>query len=242
MQDNYVGDVGDYGKYGLLRNVTAAGLRLAVNWYRVVPARPGKQGDGKFTTYLHDPGTYRQYDPQLFDCLSFLVKTSRTIEAVEKSDILNAHFFTKPLTVAGREQWHKAALETTNEADIVFLDPDNGLETVKMNQDGSAKEKHVTWQEIKDYYNRGQSVILYHHRPQANSKEVCVQKMLEFQSNHLKADGVLALEYFRFTNRYYFLFAHQAHMPTLESVYHSVAKNWAGLCNPVGICRLPSDR
>ena len=38
MQDNYVGDIGDYGKYGLLRNVTAAGLRLAVNWYRVVQA------------------------------------------------------------------------------------------------------------------------------------------------------------------------------------------------------------
>ena len=36
MQDNYVGDIGDYGKYGLLRNVTAAGLQLAVNWYRVV--------------------------------------------------------------------------------------------------------------------------------------------------------------------------------------------------------------
>ena len=49
MQDNYVGDIGDYGKYGLLRNVTAAGLRLAVNWYRVIPTRPGKQEDGKYT-------------------------------------------------------------------------------------------------------------------------------------------------------------------------------------------------
>ena len=29
MQDNYVGDIGDYGKFGLLRNVTAAGLQLA---------------------------------------------------------------------------------------------------------------------------------------------------------------------------------------------------------------------
>ena len=125
--------------------------------------------------------------------------------------------------------------------DIVFLDPDNGLETVKMHQDVSAKEKHVTWQEIKDYYNRGQSVILYHHRPQSDSKEVCVQKMLEFQKNHLQADGVLGLEYYRFTNRYYFLFAHQAHLSILDAVYHSVAKNWEGLCAPVGICRSPSD-
>ena len=64
---------------------------------------------------------------------------------------------------------------------------------------------------------------LYHHRPQSDSKEVCVQKMLEFQNNHLQADGVLSLEYYRFTNRYYFLFAHQAHMSILEAVYHSVA-------------------
>ena len=48
MQDNYVGDIGDYGKYGLLRHVTAASLRLAVNWYRMVPTRPGKQEDGKY--------------------------------------------------------------------------------------------------------------------------------------------------------------------------------------------------
>ena len=131
---------------------------------------------------------------------------------MEKSNILNARFFTEPLTADGRKQWHKAALEATNGMDIVFLDPDNGLETVKMHQNGSTKEKHVTWQEINDYYNRGQSVILYHHRPQPDSKEVCVQKMFEFQKNHLQADGVLGLEYYRFTNRYYFLFAHQAHV------------------------------
>ena len=111
MQDHYVGDIGDYGKYGLLRCVADAGLRLAVNWYRVIPTRPGKQEDGKFTTYLHNPDVYRQYDPKLFDCLSYLVKDSRSIEAVEKSGILNAHFFTQPLTVSGREQWHKAAMK-----------------------------------------------------------------------------------------------------------------------------------
>ena len=241
MQDHYVGDIGNYGKYGLLRCVADAGLRLAVNWYRVIPTRPGKQEDGEFTTYLHNPDVYRQYDPKLFDCLSYLVKDSRSIEAVEKSGILNAHFFTQPLTVSGREQWHKAAMKATNGADIVFLDPDNGLETAKMHQNGSAKEKHVTWQELKDYYNRGQSVILYHHRPRPESKEVCVQRILDFQRNHLHADGVLVLGYFSFTNRYYFLFTHQTHMPTLEAVYHSVVKNWAGLCTPAGIWHVPSD-
>lgn len=52
MQDNYVGDIGDYGKYGLLRNVTAAGLRLAVNWYRVIPTRPGRKTENLRTIYI----------------------------------------------------------------------------------------------------------------------------------------------------------------------------------------------
>lgn len=73
MQDNYVGDIGDYGKYGLLRHVTAAGLRLAVNWYRVAPTRPGKQEDGKYISYSLQAEKYRHYDPELFDCLAGIV-------------------------------------------------------------------------------------------------------------------------------------------------------------------------
>ena len=43
MQDNYIGDVGDYGKYGLLREVRAESMSLSVNWYQVIPTKIGKQ-------------------------------------------------------------------------------------------------------------------------------------------------------------------------------------------------------
>lgn len=216
MQDNYVGDIGDYGKYGLLRNVTAAGLRLAVNWYRVIPTRPGKQGDGKYTSYLDNPEIYRHYDPELFDCLADIVhRQKRSIEEIEASGVLTAAFFSDALVPANRSHWHQAALVTTIGTDIVFLDPDNGLETAKMHERRSAKEKHTTWQEVKDYYNRGQSVILYQHRPQMTKKEVCIQGVLDFQNAFLHADHTLLLEYPRYTNRYYFIFAHQTHFPVL---------------------------
>ena len=32
MQDNYVGDIGDYGKYGIFRNVNVSGFLLAINY------------------------------------------------------------------------------------------------------------------------------------------------------------------------------------------------------------------
>lgn len=242
MQDNYVGDIGDYGKYGLLRHVTAAGLRLAVNWYRVVPTRPGKQEDGKYTAYLDQPEKYRHYDPELFDCLAGIVHGGeRSIEEVEASGVLSARFFSDTLIPADRLAWHQAALLGTVGAEVVFLDPDNGLESAKMHQTGSAQEKHTTWQEVKDYYDRGQSVILYQHRPQMTKKEACIQGVMDFQDSFLHADHTLLLEYPRYTNRYYFFFVHQNHLPVLETVYHSVAKDWAGLCIPIEICRLTGD-
>ena len=33
MKNQYFGDVGDYGKYGLLRFIAKRGVTIAVNWY-----------------------------------------------------------------------------------------------------------------------------------------------------------------------------------------------------------------
>lgn len=234
MQDHYVGDIGNYGKYGLLRCVADAGLRLAVNWYRVIPTRPGKQEDGKYTSYLDKPEIYRHYDPELFDCLADIVhRQKRSIEEIEASGVLTAAFFSDALVPANRSHWHQAALASTIGTDIVFLDPDNGLETARMHERRSAKEKHVIWQEVKDYYDRGQSVILYQHRPQITKKTACIQSVRGFQNSFLHADRTLLLEYPRYTNRYYFIFAHHTHLPALEGVYRTVAQTWKGLCNPV---------
>lgn len=249
VQNQYVGDIGDYGKYGLLRAVAASGFRLAVNWYHVVPSDASektagskatirrKQDDGKYISYLDEPEKYRQYDPELFDCLSGIVKENRSIDALEKSDILEALFFHDELTNADRMAWHHKALVDTADADVVFLDPDNGLETAKMRARGRKTEKHVTWQEARDYYDRGQNVILYQHRPQMMKKERCIQNILDFQQSFLKADQTLLLEFPRYTNRYFFLFCHQAQHTALETIYRSVAQTWNGFCSFIEICR-----
>ena len=104
-----------------------------------------------------------------------------------------------------------------------------------MRQRGHIKDKHAKWQEVKDYYDRGQSVILYQHRPQMTKKETCIQGVLDFQNSFLKADSTLLLEYPRYTNRYYFIFAHDVHRAILEALYHSVTQSWNGLCSPVAL-------
>ena len=103
MQDAYVGDIGDYGKYGLLREICKEKMSLSVNWYRVFPKKQGRQDDGKYINYLHQPQVYRRYDSTLFDSLKKIVidERNRTIERVENESLFIAHFFLKRCRLTG---------------------------------------------------------------------------------------------------------------------------------------------
>ena len=227
MQDNYIGDIGDYGKYGLLREICAEAMSLSVNWYRVIPAKLGKQDDGKYISYLSMPQMYRAYDPVLFDSLHNIVmqEQDRRIERIEQERLFPAVYFSKALC-ADRNAWHSQALEQTQNTSVVFLDPDNGLETVKMYQHGGATEKHVRWAELKDYYARGQNVILYQHRPQMTTKEKCIEGVMQFQRDYLLADHVKLLEFPKYTNRFYFMFLHQNSKTAFDRVCCSMVQKW----------------
>lgn len=63
MQDRYTGNIGDYGKLGLLCCLAAAGLRVGVNWYRTPDADHNE--NGQFTHYAHDNSS-RDCAPQLW--------------------------------------------------------------------------------------------------------------------------------------------------------------------------------
>ena len=48
MKNQYVGDIGDYGKYSLLRAFLNAGIKVGINWY--LTDNDGST-DGKFKRY-----------------------------------------------------------------------------------------------------------------------------------------------------------------------------------------------
>ena len=62
MQDRYAGDIGDFGKYGLLRALCGEALRLGVLWYAFEGDRKRAPNDGKRIDYLDPP------DEQLREC------------------------------------------------------------------------------------------------------------------------------------------------------------------------------
>lgn len=228
MQDAYVGDIGDYGKYGLLRNISNTSLCLAINWYRVK--------SGKAFEYLNHPEKYRKYDSELFDKLVRIVMTEQQckVEEVETIDIGVTCFFSEEIPER-REMWHNQGLSKTQKADIVFLDPNTGLATRKMMEDGSYTKEHVLWNELKDYYDRNQSVILYQHRPRGKKREAVIEEITEFNRSYLTADFLFGLEFPKVTNRYYFFFCHNEHANELKRVIDYMDINWQDMCKRIEI-------
>lgn len=169
MQDRYAGDIGDYGKIGLLKCLQHHGFTIGVNWYRVPILDVEKNADGSFKQedgrYLIPDGI-AGCDPSLANVLTKIAKQKkRSVLEIEKADLLtDAVFYNKYLTVEGRDKWHKQALKALKDVDLVFLDPDNGLLVKSVGKQSARSVKYTFYEEVKDYLDSGKSVLIYNHR------------------------------------------------------------------------------
>ena len=219
MQNKYAGDIGDYGKLGLLRKLHATGLSIGVNWYLTPDER---KGDGRFTAYQK----YRGCDELLFNELKKIVDGQRReMAALENDAILPAVFFSQSLDYGGRAkaertdfrvQWHKEALRQLSGADIAFVDPDNGLMTPSA--EGTRRDnKYVTVRELADYYRQGTTVMYYQHK--ARRRDDFYRK----QHEELVSGGLfpgatgLGLKFSPISQRYYFFLVRPEHCTAIRA-------------------------
>lgn len=221
MQDNYAGDIGDYGKFGLLHAVSRA-FSLGINWYRTeYPGGP----DGKLTRYLDMPVQFRHYNPELFDSLRHIVKESgkRNIRSIEQSGIVNAGYYS--VKISARGKWHAEALQALASPSVIFLDPDNGLE-VKSTM-GRNMDKYVLKSELHDYYSvKKKNVILYQHAARENESKV-IGRMRNI-ADEIGCKNMLILRYGAYQVRYYIVFSQAEDAKRLEAVCIETIKNWQG--------------
>lgn len=168
MKHQYFGDVGDYGKYGLLRFIAKRGVTIAVNWY-LTP--DDQSNDGNIRGYLAND-SYRIFDPELFDVLREMsVYKEKSVSRFSKRDIIpravyfdyivQPLFTDSTLSVAekrlARERWHRQALAGCFGKELVFMDPDNGLRAGSPTARKDAP-KFAYASEVYSYYNRGTGV------------------------------------------------------------------------------------
>src|SRR5712671_1580419 len=131
------------------------------------------------TSAIFSPGSAQagiaRCDRSLYDCLGSLVRDGgRSVQAVQDSNALpkTARYFAIPLSFAGtkcpirpgiRAVWLRGAMHATKGTDIVFLDPDNGLEVKSTTALSIKGPKYVFLDDISPYLQRRQSLVVYQH-------------------------------------------------------------------------------
>ena len=239
MQNRYVGDIGDFGKYGLLRALTGLsttpssdhGLRLGVVWY-LYPDE-SHNADGKYTGYLdakpanHD--RFRVCDPPLYDALGCLVGAGdRDVVAVHRCGVMpdDTSYYESSLSYpksmsrvarqATRKNWFTDALEATAGADMVFVDPDNGI-SATANPLRKTGPKYVFIDDILRFAQRGQSLVIYHHLGRQGTAGQQINRLAEYLRLNLNLPSLpQALWYHRGTARVYFIVAQPKHESVIE--------------------------
>lgn len=171
MQDRYVGDIGDFVKLGILRALGSCSAP-GVIWWKFPDEAHNR--DGRHVGYLERPELWRHFDDHLFDQLSAIVRVDdRNLAALEGSGVLpDAVFVSAEVPTNGtpaerrlaRANWFKAAKEAVDACDLVFVDPDNGLETAGFSPGAKAAGKSVSLQELRALARPGRTLIVYHHQ------------------------------------------------------------------------------
>jgi hypothetical protein len=219
MRDSYVGDVGDFGKYALLNTLAGNDLRLGVLWCR--NSELDATRDGCFTAYPE----LRSCDPNLYDRLVQILKNKqRRLSQVEVNDILprNALFYDTAMpapripcfSTAAREAqsqlraaWFDEAFKRLSGADMVFLDPDNGLASSRCKKHLRSSVKYVFEEEVAAWQKRGQSVVLYQHQ-----KRRSLAEQVSEQRKILAAEAPChAVSFHRRTARIYYIIPSKDH-------------------------------
>ena len=236
MQDRYTGDIGDYGKLGMLRCLATTGLRVGVNWYRT-PDEDHNE-DGRFTQYAYD-SSYRDCDPQLWASLAQILNANqRRVESLETPDILDAVFFNERLDFSNifyreragiRADWHRQALAALNGCEIVFVDPDNGL-MVPSAWRSKKSNKYVLPEELYDYYRQGASVVYYQHKARRPDSFYTGQHNKLLQDERIQGAEGLGLKFTRTSLRYYWFLLRPEHAETVRRCMASLLNGPWGRC------------
>ena len=183
MQDRYVGDVGDFGKYGLLRWLTGETgqkpkeqpLQLGVVWW--MNNEEKDTGYGGVIGYLsktpRNESKFRACDPCLYLHLKQLVFSDRReVRAVQNSGILPKDTLFSceelPHVCDGkkdyaivrnyRKSWLKRARKRMEGASLIFVDPDVGI---NFHNKSTSDPKYVTMNELRKLSRCDKSLVVY---------------------------------------------------------------------------------
>lgn len=222
MKDQYFGDFGDYQKFSLLKFLRdTGGFKIVVHWMKTTN---DESADGGRIGYLKDPSTWAAFDQEVFHFLKdHLALNKRELMLFETSAHASGITFVKdPIHDLTKRQEMLEQIRNDRNTDLVFFDPDNGIEVKSTNKKN--QQKFVLWNEIQLAYDSGKSVLVYQHFPRENH-EAFVQRKLKELRNHFDAP-LFAIQV---KHSVYFLISQRGHSKKLHMVAQQYANLWKSL-------------
>jgi len=223
MKNQYVADVNDYRKYGLLRTLSGNGkIRTGVCW---MLTQNDEGRDGQFRNYLYLPKKFRNFDPPLFDILKLVSAGERNVRHIESENVIpNAVFHNDILSDVKEDRKHYFAdmIDSFQRADLIFFDPDNGLEIGSLPCGRKRSSKYLYWSEVKDTFSSGKSILVYQHFIRENRYNFIKRLSSDFCSL-LNVQEVLA---FNTSNVVFFLISQPKHAQYFKERSDVLKEKW----------------
>ncbi len=244
MQDRYAGDIGDFGKFYLLRKLfDSTKYQIGVVWY-LFP-NEDHNSDGLHIGYLCSE-EYRRYDGELIEKLTNVVKEicGRSVSLLENQHVLpeNTVFYSEYLKCydknqesknreESRREWLSSALSKVSDCNVIFLDPDNGLE-VKSVKSKARKTagKYVFYDEVINFFkNENTKVcVVYHHLSRNGTHESQMKDRMKALCEHISDEisdfTVFAIRFRPFSPRAFFIIAKKSEEGKIESKLSTILK------------------
>lgn len=193
MKNQYVADINDYRKYGLIRVLSDNGrIRTGVCWMLTLD---DDRTDGKFIDYLDKPDKWEVYDPmlfrQLYDCIQSGERNVKRIETqgIIESAVYHSDFLSD--VAEERQRYFSDMSGQFRDTDLVFFDPDNGLEVKSRPYGRKHSAKFLYWSELAEVYSTGKSVLVYQHF-RREKREQFIRRLSEELCARLSASDVLS--------------------------------------------------
>jgi hypothetical protein len=223
MQDRYAGDVGDFGKFSLLRYLfDEPSDRIGVIWY-LFP-NESHNGDGGHIAYLENE-KFLNCDRELCTKLSAVVHGDRCVMALEKAGLLptNTVYFSQRLDFhlnfpssthkdrhkreECRKDWFAEALSTISNCNIAFLDPDNGLQIPSCSKISQIKSgKFTYYSEVSELSANKEITVIYHHLGRRGTHIDQISAKIGELRQHINPTAtIFALRYKPYSPRAYFI-------------------------------------
>ena len=238
MKNQYFGDINDYRKYGLLRALQSTGDGSLLVAWMLTPDDGGR--DGGFRSYLEDTPTWANYDPDLFAGVADLLGSASqpSVSLIERSALLprtRYHTAVVPDGRLERDGWRKDLLCAASGVDLVFLDPDNGIEVPSKPVGRKGSSKYVTWQEIEALWKTGCSLLIYQHF-RREARQAFTERLV---SELGRRTGACFTEAFRTPHVLFLLVAQDRHAQRFREVVPLLSERWNGQIEAMGLANKP---